>query len=704
MASVLFSTVGQAVGGPLGAGIGAAVGATVDRSLYRRGRRGAEDGFASRSSYGETVPMVFGRTRVGGHLIWATAPASAGSKGQGRRAQANSFAMAVSRGPIAGIGRIWADGALLRTREGALRTKARLRIHSQGDAEPDPLIVAAEGPSAAPAYTHLSYVVFEGFDLGPYGNRIPSLSFEVIADGGEPLDWLGRMMTPLGVVVEARPGLPSISGYAAWFDSFADDVGALLDAAGARAALRGGRTAIVTEPKVVPIAMEDLVPGEGAGTEGMLIQDPRPAGIGLSFQDSDREYQLGWQQETRGGRGHDLAVSWPAASTASIARTIAYRLLQDAIAGSERISVALPHRFLEASVGDVLTLGDRAKWLVVGREVRGLGVYLEGRRLAEPLPGNPLPTDSGRVLESPTSMSPASIVVIVEPPLPIGPSASDGSILVLASGGEGWRGADVRLLRGGDEVSIGTMAEGLPFGRLVSGFGSGPTTIWDEQTALMIDTSTGRDLFLTRQARDVLDGGGLVCVGNELIQYREASAVSPGLVRLSGLLRGRFATCASGAPAGALVMAVPRGEGASVQAERDSVGRDMTFLIDGPGDPPGGTLGIHRVLGAGWAPLAPVHVRAVRLPGGALCCSWIERDRANWRWETDEPSGVGRYAWYFRDGAGRIGSVAAMSTGICLEPDDQIAAFGGLLTAGEFRVEAVGDGPDALRFTPWMTI
>lgn len=703
MASVLFSTVGQAVGGPLGAGIGAAIGATVDRSLFRRSRRGAEDGFASRSSYGETVPMVFGRTRVGGHLIWATAPASAGSKGQGRRAQATSFALAVSRGPIAGIGRIWADGALLRTVDGALRTKARLRIHSQGDAEPDPLIVAAEGASSAPAYSHLSYVVFEGFDLGPYGNRIPSLSFEVIADGGDPLDWLGRMMMPLGVEVEARQGLPSISGYAAWFDSFADDVGALLDAAGARAARRGGRTAIVTEPQLFSIAMGDLVPGEGAGTEGMLIQDPRPAGIGLSFQDSDREYQLGWQQESRGGRGGDLAVSWPAASTAPIARTIAYRLLQDASAGSERISLTLPHRFLEVSVGDVLTLGDRARWLVVGREVRGLGVHLDGRRLAEPRPGGTLPTDSGRVLPSPTSMAPASFAVILEPPVSVAPSAPDGSILVLASGGEGWRGADVRLLRGGDEVSIGTIPEGIPFGRLASDVGAGPTTIWDEQAALVIDVSAGQDLFLTRQARDVLDGGGLVSVGSELIQYREASAVAPRLVRLSGLLRGRFATCASGAPAGALVIAVPRGEGASVQAERDSVGRDMTFLVDGPGDPLGGTLGLHRVLGAGWAPLAPVHVRAMRLPVGSLYFSWIERDRANWRWEMAEPGGVGRYAWHFRDGAGRIGTMGAMSTGIRLEPADQIAAFGGLLTAGEFRVEAVGDGPEALRFTRWMT-
>lgn len=705
MASVLFSTVGQAIGGPLGAGIGAAIGASVDRSLFRRVRRGAEDGFVSRSAYGEIVPMVFGRTRVGGHLIWATAPASAGSKGQGRRAQATSFAMAVSRGPIAGIGRIWADGSLLRTARGELLTQTDFRIHSHGEAEPDSLIVAAEGDVSAPAYAHLSYVVFEGFDLGPYGNRIPSLSFEVLADDGTAMDWLGRMTAPLAPELDVRPGLPSVSGYVAWFDPFADDMVALLGAAGARTGTRDGRLAIIVDPKVLQVTPGDLISqAEDPESEGVLTQDPRPTGVGLSFQDSDRDYQLGWQQEMRGGRGAAVSVSWPAASTASTARAIAVRLLHEAEAGTERVSLRLPHRFLAASIGDVLRFGDGASWLIVGREVRGLTLQLEGRRLPDTLAGDPVPTDSGRLLEGPVSVAPGSVATVVEPPVPIQTSLQSGSVLVAVSGAEGWRGADVRLLQGGDESSIGGVTERHPFGVLVSDVAAAPHTVWDERTMLMVDTSAGHDLFVTRSRRDVLDGGGLLSVGQELIQYREASMAGPGLVRLSGLLRGRFGTLAVGASAGALVMALPRAGGAWAPTEGEAIGRDLTFLIDGAGDPTGGTLLGHRLHGGGRAPFAPVHLKSELLSDGTWQCSWVERSRAHWSWEAPAGVGGGMYRCHFRDGAGRIGAVSAGMSGHRLTPAEQMSTFGVLLAAAQFRVEAVGDGPEALRFTQWATI
>jgi hypothetical protein len=705
MASVLFSTVGQAIGGPLGAGIGAAVGATVDRSLFRKPRRGAEDGFASRSAYGEIVPLLFGRTRIGGHLIWATPPAAAGEKGQGRRAQSTSFAMAVSRGPIVDVGRIWADGSLLRTSDGKFLIDTGFRIHSRGGDAPDPLIVAAEGVASAPAYRHLSYLVFEGFDLGPFGNRIPSLSFEVLADGGTPQDWLGQMAAPLDPELDLRSGSPSVSGYTAWFDPFRDDVAALLGATGARTGAREGRIAFVAEPRVWEIATDDIIAGSGDGEGGSsLSQDPRPAGVGLSFQDSDRDYQLGWQQEMRGGRGAALSVSWPAASTAATARAIAVRLFQDAEAGTEKLSLGLPHRFLTASLGDTLSFGDGVQWLIVGRDVRGLSVELEARRLARPTSGGPVPTDAGRILQGPSILSPPSVTVIVEPPIPIFPSFGAGSILVAVSGAEGWQGADVRLLQGGDEVSIGSAVDGPPFGVLAARLGDAPTVIWDERATLLVDVAAGRGEFMSRGRRDVLDGGGLVSVGQELIQYREATIVGPGLVRLSGLLRGRFGTLPTGAPAGALVMALPPSGGAWMQVAPEAMGRQLTFLIDGAGDPAGGLPLVHRVLGAGMSPMAPVHVRSARLPDGTLQCSWVERSRAHWERNASMSTGSGQYVWHFQEHSGPMRALAASMSGIHLEPADQIAAFGAPLAAGRFRVEARGDGPEMLRFTQWVAI
>jgi hypothetical protein len=159
-----------------------------------------------------------------------------------------------------------------------------------------------------------------------------------------------------------------------------------------------------------------------------------------------------------------------------------------------------------------------------------------------------------------------------------------------------------------------------------------------------------------------------------------------------------------GAPAGTLVMMLPRGGGAQAQAGRDSVGRDMAFLVDGYGDPIGGSLLTYRVRGSGWTPLSPVHLRSERRYDGTLMCGWAERDRNAWRWDAPEIISGQRYLCHFRVGAGATYTMAAVGSDVRLDPADQIAAFGALVAEGQFRVEAMGDGPAELRITPWVAI
>jgi hypothetical protein len=613
--------------------------------------------------------------------------------------------MAVSRGPISDIGRIWADGRLLRREDGVFLEDTVFRVHSKGQAEPDPLISAAEGETLVPAYRHLSYVVFEGLDLGPFGNRIPSLSFEVLADEGRVLDWLEELTAPLGARLIGGSAGPAVSGFTAWLDPAGDDIATLLGAAGARSGSRDGRLAIVATPTLVGVSVDDIIhDGPDAEEPGRLTQDPRPSGLGLSFSDSERDYQLGWQQEVRGGRGEAASLSWPLASSASTARAIAARLLQEADAGAERLSVTLPHRFLTVSVGDHVRFGDEVSWEITGRDIRGISVRVELRRVAASLFSGAIPTDPGRVLEGPAQAAPPTVAVVIEPPMPITASVIAGSLLIVASGGDGWRGAEVSLLEGGEEVPVGTVAQLQPFGILMTEIAGAPTTIWDERTSLVLDVSAGTGLFQTRSARAILDGGGLLSVGEELIQYREAHSTGPGTVRLTGLLRGRFGTPSGAASVGTLVMSVSRTGWAPIQMEAEALGRELPILVAGAGDPVGGSLLVHRMVGAAWAPFAPVHVQTDRLPDGTLVSSWVGRHRANWRWEIAETDGSDTYVAHIRNAVGVTRKVAGDATGLRLEPDRQIAMFGSVLAAAEMRVEAVGDGPEMLRFTPWVSI
>lgn len=186
MAQVVLEGVGQAVGGAYGAAIGGLIGRGVDQALVagleaprQRGPR-LEGLKLQGTSEGAPMAFVLGRARVVGQVIWAARfredrQTRSGSKGGPRTVgygYSLSFAVAVCEGEIDGIGRIWADGQPMEL------TGAAFRIYRGGENQvPDPLIEAIEGK--APAYRGTAYVVFEDLPLGPFGNRIPQLAFEV---------------------------------------------------------------------------------------------------------------------------------------------------------------------------------------------------------------------------------------------------------------------------------------------------------------------------------------------------------------------------------------------------------------------------------------------------------------------------------------------------------------------------------------------
>ncbi|WP_348533600.1 glycoside hydrolase TIM-barrel-like domain-containing protein [Hyphomicrobium sp. CS1GBMeth3] len=216
MATLALAAAGAAAGGALlpsgvsmlgltlsGAAIGGQIGAFagnyIDNALFgASGQRRTSEGprlndlRITSSTEGAPIPRLYGRTRVGGQVIWAAdirervvTRRSGGGSAKGGTASTPatetteyryyaSFAVALSEGVISGIGRVWADGA-----EIDLSRLTHRLSHGTEDQLPDSAIVAVEGAGAAPAYRGIAYIVFEDMPLAPYGNRIPQLSFEV---------------------------------------------------------------------------------------------------------------------------------------------------------------------------------------------------------------------------------------------------------------------------------------------------------------------------------------------------------------------------------------------------------------------------------------------------------------------------------------------------------------------------------------------
>ncbi|WP_371169683.1 baseplate multidomain protein megatron [Aliiroseovarius sp. 2305UL8-7] len=207
MATIILSAVGAAAGASIGGGIlglssvviGKAIGATlgqaIDNRILGEGSEAVETGKVDRlrltgASEGAAIPMIYGRARVGGQVIWATrfketvTTTGGGGGGKGMPSPPEpevttysysiSLAIALCEGEITRVGRIWADGNEIS------RSDITMRTYNGTETQlPDPKIEAVKGAGNAPAYRGVAYVVIEDLPLASYGNRVPQFSFEV---------------------------------------------------------------------------------------------------------------------------------------------------------------------------------------------------------------------------------------------------------------------------------------------------------------------------------------------------------------------------------------------------------------------------------------------------------------------------------------------------------------------------------------------
>ncbi|MGJ8570609.1 MAG: baseplate multidomain protein megatron [Hoeflea sp.] len=200
MATILLQVAGASLGGlfgPVGSAIGSAIGATVggmlDRSLIYSTRtiagRGLSGARIPSADEGSPVLRVQGTMRIAGALIWATrfeetvTRERQGGKGGGAKVESYqyhaNFAVGLCEGPVAFIRRVWADG-----RELAIESLDMRIYHGTPTQLPDPLIEAKQGSGKVPAWRGFAYVVFERLPLDDFGNRIPTLQFEVVRPTG----------------------------------------------------------------------------------------------------------------------------------------------------------------------------------------------------------------------------------------------------------------------------------------------------------------------------------------------------------------------------------------------------------------------------------------------------------------------------------------------------------------------------------------
>jgi hypothetical protein len=306
MATLILTAVGTAVAGPLGGAIGAIAGQQIDSALFApKARQGPRLGelAVQTSSYGSSVPKIFGTMRVAGTVIWSTdliedRTRSGGGKGQPKTvtySYSASFAVALSGRPIRGVSRIWADGKLLRGAAGDFKSETGFRLYlGSEDQAVDPRIGSIEGAGKAPAHRGIAYAVFDDFQLADYGNRIPSLTFEVIADDGAVS--IGAIAEELSDRDIVAGETPELGGYAASGDSVRSAIEALGDVVPLSLAEAGGRLRLRAGGETVTLVGGHEAGAQGIGGSGGRSEVARraaaniPGDVSIAYHDIERDY------------------------------------------------------------------------------------------------------------------------------------------------------------------------------------------------------------------------------------------------------------------------------------------------------------------------------------------------------------------------------------------------------------------------------
>uniref|UniRef100_A0A1A9VK31 GTA TIM-barrel-like domain-containing protein n=1 Tax=Glossina austeni TaxID=7395 RepID=A0A1A9VK31_GLOAU len=184
-AGSIFGPIGQIIGSELGALLGAQLdGAMFSLDAEQKVTHGArlKNLQVQTSTYGRTIPIIYGTARVAGNIIWSQpikeeAITTKSKIGRGMNVTYNYYAtlaIAICKGKVEKLNRIWADTTSLSFDE------IDYTFYSgREDQNPDPFISSIEGEKNVPAYRGISYIVIKNFPLADYNNRVPVFTFEV---------------------------------------------------------------------------------------------------------------------------------------------------------------------------------------------------------------------------------------------------------------------------------------------------------------------------------------------------------------------------------------------------------------------------------------------------------------------------------------------------------------------------------------------
>lgn len=705
MATLVLSTVGTMLGGPVGGAIGSLLGQSIDQQLLGpRPQRGPRIGdlAVQSSNYGTQIPQVFGTMRVAGSIIWSTdlqeSTATISAKGEPDRVSYRSsvsFAVALSSRPLVSVRRIWADGKLIRSADGTFTVATGFRLLTGAeDQSPDPLIASIEGIDSTPSYRGLAVAVFESLDLGEFGNRIPFLTFEVVAEQGEVA--VGEILaeTTNGLIVATTTA--QLKGYAAHGPTMRAAIAPLIETLSLPLFDDG---TLLRAPSELPVPVDIENSGCTASAENaraversMTSASALPAMTTITFYDPQRDYQLGLASASLGRSRESVArTELPAVVDATFAKALAEHLLARHWAERDKVTLRLPPEFLALPPGALLQgIDESGPWRAEHVTIDGLATVLELRATFDSL--ETLPADSGRVLPSSDAVSGPTSIIVAELPDDGSGQAATPVVVVAAATSSRWRPVPLLVEIGPVALNMTSAPAPAVVGTARTTLDAGPSAVLDELNHVEVELVDAEQWLESCDEDALIAGANMAMIGREVCQFANALPLGDRRFRLSRFLRGRrgsewaMSTHASGE--NFLLLDPARLQ--PLPLRTDAVGATVRVTPGGPGNETASATE-HLVSGEALRPPSPVHLKAQVNPSGELSCTWIRRSAGGWSWSDGVDSPLGAAIEKYRVVLTGSGVSLAMETGAAnaeFTAADVAAAGPGQL---ELSVVQVGD-------------
>lgn len=537
------------------------------------------------STYGNSIPLTYGRARIPGNAIWMSplrervTVEEQGGKGGGKGGVTTTtysydvdVAIAVCQGERT-IRRIWANKKLIFS-EGTLDSERAeaIRLYTGTNTQlPDPLIEADLGMGNTPGFVNTVYAVFQTLQLADFGNAMPNFEFEV--DGG-PVDYFSvlsdlsdrcGLVRPSDYVVHPLLAAPVIEGYAIETASTTADAILPLQLPGQFDTIdHHGHIRYQPRGRSVKGTMSI---GETAGHDAdaeagfrfEIARQPEaemPRRVSINYPDRDRELQPSSQSAERTGTDalDERSVDVPVAMSDAEARKAADRSLQEEWVRRNgfRLTTNWGWEFLTASDKIALEVGDYYEMLLVNSIERGdngvlrlEGVFDDRTVYDGAITGAPAPQSPFPLLPPGASL----VYVFCAPRLQQQHSGTVSYYALFPANGEtsSWPGASVfwsldemtwQLAPqelGGPASSVGEMQNTLGNYIDYCPFEDNTNTISVEMIHGELSSATNEQLAMNNNVAWVGRADGSQ---GEVIQFRDATLEMDGTYTLSGLFRG----------------------------------------------------------------------------------------------------------------------------------------------------------------------